>query len=490
MRRWIAFAARLYPRNWRERYGEEFDALLDDATADGRQLLNVAQGAIIMQFTNRLAYLKVVGALCLAGALLAMASLYPLPPRYVSSAVLRVTPVVDAGQTTSRDVLQRETDDRIERLGHELTGRDNILRILQEPTLNLYPAERERLTLEDIAEQMHNDEDLQILPVGTPDKNSEAFRVSFAYPDRWKAQAVVDELVTMLRARNDAIDQEYAANWKALWSSPIPFRDSLELAEPANIPTRLPVLFRVALGTAGGLLVGMLVLLFWRRPRLGLRMAACGLAGCAVAGALSFLISEQHTSRAVLRLTAPLEPAKLSGALAAPSLNDRLPKLRSEVLEGDKFWAVLRRPDLGFDEATLASLYRNRESAFGIRMLNSGPRAAGTSFEIAFGHRDKYIARSVVVELVSEIENRYVMDLQSMDARADEQIRFAHLHRAGEVLEIVVQPSLADRITTHYRLQLTVAGAVMGILLAVARWSADSHPTYRTSINGEPSLSS
>ena len=113
MRRWIAFAARLYPRNWRERYGEEFDALLDDATADGRQLLNVAQGAIIMQFTNRLAYLKVVGALCLAGALLAMASLYPLPPRYVSSAVLRVTPVVDAGQTTSRDVLQRETDDRI-----------------------------------------------------------------------------------------------------------------------------------------------------------------------------------------------------------------------------------------------------------------------------------------------------------------------------------------------------------------------------------------
>ena len=133
-----------------------------------------------------------------------------------------------------------------ERLGHELTGRDNILRILQEPTLNLYPAERERLTLEDIAEQMHNDEDLQILPVGTPDKNSEAFRVSFAYPDRWKAQAVVDELVTMLRARNDAIDQEYAANWKALWSSPIPFRDSLELAEPANIPTRLPVLFRVA----------------------------------------------------------------------------------------------------------------------------------------------------------------------------------------------------------------------------------------------------
>ena len=490
MRRWIAFAARLYPRNWRERYGEEFDALLDDATADWRQLLNVAQGAIIMQFTNQVAYLKVVGALSLAGALLAMASLYPLPPRYVSSAVLRVAPVVDAGQTTSRDVLQRETDDRIERLRQELTSRDDILRILQEPTLNLYPAERERLPLEDIAERIHEDEDLQILPVGAPDKNSEAFRVSFAYPDRRKAQAVVDELVTMLRALNDVIDQEHAASWKTLWSSPIPFRDSLELAEPANIPTRLPVLFRAALGAAGGLLMGMLVLLFWRRPRLGLRMAACGLAGCAVAGALSFLISEQHTARAVFRMTAPFNPVQLSGALPAPSLNDWLPKLRCEVLDGDKFWAVLRRPKLGFDEATVASLYRNRDSAFGFRMLDSGSEAAGTSFEIAFGHRDKYIARSVVIELVTEIESRYVTDLQSMDARGDEQVRLAHLHRAGESLEIVVQPSVADEIATHYRLQLAVAGAVMGILLAVARWSTDSHPTYHTSINGESPLSS
>jgi len=46
MRRWIALAARLYPRSWRDRYGEEFDALLEDATADWQQFLNVAQGAL------------------------------------------------------------------------------------------------------------------------------------------------------------------------------------------------------------------------------------------------------------------------------------------------------------------------------------------------------------------------------------------------------------------------------------------------------------
>jgi hypothetical protein len=37
----MVLAARLFPRNRRQRYGEEFDALLDDAPADWHQLLNV-----------------------------------------------------------------------------------------------------------------------------------------------------------------------------------------------------------------------------------------------------------------------------------------------------------------------------------------------------------------------------------------------------------------------------------------------------------------
>lgn len=31
MRRVVRFLVRLYPANWRERYGEEFEALLEDA---------------------------------------------------------------------------------------------------------------------------------------------------------------------------------------------------------------------------------------------------------------------------------------------------------------------------------------------------------------------------------------------------------------------------------------------------------------------------
>jgi hypothetical protein len=53
MNRLIRLAARMYPRAWRERYGEEFEALLDDAGADGRAASNVLVGAVLMHFQRR-----------------------------------------------------------------------------------------------------------------------------------------------------------------------------------------------------------------------------------------------------------------------------------------------------------------------------------------------------------------------------------------------------------------------------------------------------
>jgi len=54
MKRLVRLVARLYPRSWRERYGAEFEALLDDAfmdklMADGRSVIDVFAGAVIMQ---------------------------------------------------------------------------------------------------------------------------------------------------------------------------------------------------------------------------------------------------------------------------------------------------------------------------------------------------------------------------------------------------------------------------------------------------------
>jgi hypothetical protein len=60
----IRFAAKLYPRSWRERYGAEFEALLDDTGADPRVALNVFTEAIGMQVQRW----KTIGSAGLLGA--------------------------------------------------------------------------------------------------------------------------------------------------------------------------------------------------------------------------------------------------------------------------------------------------------------------------------------------------------------------------------------------------------------------------------------
>lgn len=65
MKRVIRFVARIYPRAWRQRYGEEFEALLEDTGADWRVVLDVLTGAMSMRGRQ---WLK-IGASALAAAL-------------------------------------------------------------------------------------------------------------------------------------------------------------------------------------------------------------------------------------------------------------------------------------------------------------------------------------------------------------------------------------------------------------------------------------
>ena len=48
MSRWIELAAKFYPAKWRERYGTEFQALLEDLNPGWREFLNVLGGALKM----------------------------------------------------------------------------------------------------------------------------------------------------------------------------------------------------------------------------------------------------------------------------------------------------------------------------------------------------------------------------------------------------------------------------------------------------------
>jgi len=52
MKPFIRFVAKLYPRSWRERYGAEFETLLDDTGTDARIAFNVLIEAIGMQIQS------------------------------------------------------------------------------------------------------------------------------------------------------------------------------------------------------------------------------------------------------------------------------------------------------------------------------------------------------------------------------------------------------------------------------------------------------
>ena len=87
----IRFAARLlYPRKWRERYGREFDALLEDTPATFASLIDVASGGLVMRvrMSHPAAMPLVLG---LAGALMAGLAAFALPAKFEAHGTIEVT---------------------------------------------------------------------------------------------------------------------------------------------------------------------------------------------------------------------------------------------------------------------------------------------------------------------------------------------------------------------------------------------------------------
>ena len=106
MRPLLRAAARLYPRAWRARYGEEFDAFIDDLTPRWRDVLNILVGALIMQI-SRLAALPV--AFAIGGAILGGAVSLAMPPVYASSSLVLALMPSRPSDDSERTLPIRET---------------------------------------------------------------------------------------------------------------------------------------------------------------------------------------------------------------------------------------------------------------------------------------------------------------------------------------------------------------------------------------------
>ncbi len=197
MMRVARFLIRLYPAHWRERYGEEFETLLEDSPAGLSSLLDLLKGAIKMQL-NVPSFPKLAVLLGVAGLLIGGGISFLVTPRYVSSAdltfeynPLSATPAASRPSLPEWFLMSR----------NEVLSRTSLSSIIQDPRLDLYQSERARWPLEDVIRDMKQDIQTAESP-GNDESRYLHLRVAFTYSNPHKAQQVVQTLITKFQESN------------------------------------------------------------------------------------------------------------------------------------------------------------------------------------------------------------------------------------------------------------------------------------------------
>ena len=148
-----------------------------------------------------------------AGLVLAVVVGFLWPDTYVSQAVMRITPQ-QVPENLVPSVISTQMADRLNQMQQEILSRMSLQELIQRPALDLYRRERQRLPLEDIIQDMRN-KDIKIQMMETPSSTGErrvasAFLIQFSYSDRYKAQAVVRELVTKFMEQITTVQRNQA----------------------------------------------------------------------------------------------------------------------------------------------------------------------------------------------------------------------------------------------------------------------------------------
>jgi len=152
-----------------------------------------------------------------AGLVIAVVVAFCWPDTFESRAVMRITP-----QSVPADLVEGvgmySMQQRLEQMQAEILGRSSLMALIQEPALDLYKKDRAHLTLDEVAETMRT-KDIKIklyeASGGAPTaRGAQAFQISFRYPDRFKAQAVVREITSKFQ-ENNFILQKTQANTTA-----------------------------------------------------------------------------------------------------------------------------------------------------------------------------------------------------------------------------------------------------------------------------------
>ena len=135
------------------------------------------------------------------------------PDTYVSTAVMRITPQQIPDRLVP-SMMSSQMAERLQQMQTEILSRSSLAEIIQKPALDLYKKERSRLPMEDIVQEMKN-KHISIIPVNDAaalgSRFASAFQIRFSYTDKYKAQAVVRELVTRFNEQNFTVQRNEAS---------------------------------------------------------------------------------------------------------------------------------------------------------------------------------------------------------------------------------------------------------------------------------------
>jgi len=135
------------------------------------------------------------------------------PDTYVSQAVMRIMPqAVPANLVPS--VVSIQMQDRINQMETEILSRTSLSEIINKPSLDLFKKEKAHRPLEDIIEDMKNKyitiRMIEMAGTQGPTRFASAFLIRFEYTDKYKAQAVVRELVSKFDEQNYSVQKKQA----------------------------------------------------------------------------------------------------------------------------------------------------------------------------------------------------------------------------------------------------------------------------------------
>ena len=195
MKSLLKLLTRLYPSAWRNRYGGEFEAMLEDTPPRTRDTLDIFLGAVKMQMATW-TFTRIMLVSSFAGILAAIAISFAVPAHYVSQSLIEVTSHDDIATNDANAAVRRYLID----MKPNAFNRESLAQIIQQQ--NLYPRERTSMPLDTVISKMQRSIYIKPLERGSVGmKPSESgimpgFVIMFDYPDPRVAQKANGELVS------------------------------------------------------------------------------------------------------------------------------------------------------------------------------------------------------------------------------------------------------------------------------------------------------